>query len=93
MVQPVYTIHDLKTGKVRKISHTALQIAKKHGFDKHWEILPNADNLQPSVNKKPAVEPTVAIEEKIQYQDPIGEEPSTDETVKKSKRKSKTDNQ
>ena len=93
MVQPTFKVHDLKTGRVKTMSKTALDIAKKHGMDKHWEILPNADNLQPSVNKKPAVEPTVAIEEKIEYQDPIGEEPSTDETVKKSKRKSKTDNQ
>lgn len=96
MVQPVYTIHDLKTGKVRKISHTALQIAKKHGFDKHWEILPNAETLKstPAPTPTPTVEiPTAKVEETVEFQEPQFEDPTTDEPVKKSKKKSKTDNQ
>lgn len=94
MVQPIYTIHDLKTGKVRKISHTALQIAKKHGFDKHWEILPNAETLKSTPAPTPTVEiPTAKVEETVEFQEPQFEDPTTDEPVKKSKKKSKTDNQ
>lgn len=36
----MYTVQNIKTGRIFKLNQTALQVAKKHGLDKDWEILP-----------------------------------------------------
>lgn len=39
-IKTIYTVQDIKTGKIFKLNHTAYQVAKKHGLDKNWEVLP-----------------------------------------------------
>jgi len=40
MVQKMYKVFNVKTGEVFTCNHRRLQIAKEHGFDKDWDVIP-----------------------------------------------------
>lgn len=47
MVQRMYKVFNVKTGEVFTCNHRRLQIAKEHGFDKNWDVIPLGDIPNP----------------------------------------------
>ena len=62
MSHPLYKVFNVKTGEVFTCSHARMQIAKRHGFDKDWEVIPlhglSATPPTPPAEPKPTVEVT-----------------------------------
>lgn len=62
MSHPLYKVFNVKTGEVFTCSHARMQIAKRHGFDKDWEVIPlhglPATPPTPPAAPKPTVEVT-----------------------------------
>lgn len=89
MVQKVYTVQNIKTGKIFKMSHSAMQVAKKMGMDKDFEVLPTMEREQlPASAVKPVQEEKVVesfMDADDQYTDIEDDQP-------KKKRKYKTKN-
>ncbi|MFM9143743.1 MAG: hypothetical protein ACKOPP_07090 [Bacteroidota bacterium] len=57
----IITLTNVKTGRTFKMTKNAYDIAKKHGMDKDWDILPNlskpsAPNPMPIINQHPEIE-------------------------------------
>lgn len=47
MIQKMYKVFNVKTGEVFTCNHHRLQIAKKHGLDKNWDVIPLSDPPNP----------------------------------------------
>lgn len=89
MVQKIYTVQDIKTGKIIKMSHAAMQIAKKMGMDKNWEILPQMERMPSSTPKPQPIVEEKAIESFMDADDQFTD---VEEGQPKKKRKYKTKN-
>jgi len=66
-VQPIITLTNVKTGRVFKMSKTAYEIAKKHGMDKDWDVMPEvtkAPEPMPIINQHPEIESEPVTETK-----------------------------
>lgn len=92
MVQKIYTIQNIKTGKISKITETAYKIAKKHNMDKDWEVIPSMERTQLPPTPTPTPQP-VAEEKVIEsFMDADDQHTDIEDGEPKKKRKYKTKN-
>lgn len=85
MIKTIYTIQDIKTGRIFKMNHTAYQVAKKHGLDKNWEVMP-VGTVKPSyLANNEEIIPTFDQDE--EFADPFANIVDNQEDIEKPKRK------
>lgn len=86
MIQKVYTVQNIKTGRVFKMTQTGLNVAKKHGLDKDWDVLPLSDIKDSYIADKQKV--TEEFDDTAEFTDPfVGITDESEEEQIKPKRK------